>query len=179
MGHGRTCRNAETDDEQGIFHRWARSPITRMDGSRLTRGKKSRTGSSRKFLAFHENRSRFVSYMSVTMTVAIHDLAQHRLPRFGGGSGVAVHENWSANNAANDEPNNAGRSPPPFLRTTTTSPRFLSSPQCPPMSGSHAALRINFADSRAILNIFDTKAIVISTRQHPTIYPRTPLPDSY
>jgi len=31
--------------------------------------------------------------------------------------------------------------------------------QCPTISGSHAALRINFADSRAILNIFDTKAI--------------------
>jgi len=38
--------------------------------------------------------------------------------------------------------------------------RFPSSRQCPTMSGSHAALRINFADSRAILNIFDTKASV-------------------
>jgi hypothetical protein len=51
--------------------------------------------------------------------------------------------------------------------------------QCPTISGSHAALRINFADSRAILNIFDTKAIVISTRQHPTIHPRTPLLGCY
>jgi len=65
------------------------------------------------------------------MTVAIHDLAQHRLPRFGGGSGVAVHENWSANNAANDEPNNAGRSPPPFLRTTTTSASIPVQPSMP------------------------------------------------
>ena len=34
-------------------------------------------------------------------------------------------------------------------------------------------LTIDFTDSRAILNIFDTKAIVIATRQNPTNYPRT------
>ena len=33
MGHGLTCRNAETDDEQGIFHRW-HWLVTRMDRSR-------------------------------------------------------------------------------------------------------------------------------------------------
>jgi hypothetical protein len=43
----------------------------------------------------------------------------------------------------------------------------------------HGVLRINFADPRAIRSIFDTKAIVITTWQNPTIYPRTPLLGCY
>jgi hypothetical protein len=59
------------------------------------------------------------------------------LPWLGGDTGVAFSENRRAGNAADDEQTDRGRSPPRFLRTTTTrSFRFPSSLQCPTMSGS-------------------------------------------
>jgi hypothetical protein len=48
-------------------------------------------------------------------------------------------------------------------------------PRCACLHRISRCLTINFTDSCAILNIFDTKAIVIATRQNPTNYPRTPL----
>jgi hypothetical protein len=59
--------------------------------------------------------------------------------------------------------------PPPSRNSWATCFRRIG------IHGISRCLTINFTDSRAILNIFDTKAIVISTRQNPTNYPRTPL----